>query len=223
LLAALEAAAGPQGQLRAAVDALSGQPPPSPLQIRLAFARAGRLTGNATVRLDGPLPIDASLAGWTADQLARLVILFASIEQLPTSEQVGLVETLYRTGSEHEQSVVARALAWLPNAASYAALAAEATRTNIVTVFAALACENPYPATHLEDLNFNQMVVKAIFMELDTSRISSLDTRVTPELVRMLTDYGAERRAAGRVVPRDIERITQTFSQRKSPLPGNNP
>ena len=38
--------------------------------------------------------------------------------------------------------------------------------SNAVNVFAALACENPFPCQHMADLSLNQMVLKAVFVEL---------------------------------------------------------
>jgi hypothetical protein len=48
------------------------------------------------------------------------------------------------------------------------------------------------------------MVLKAIFVGVDTSEIVGLEGHVTPELLRMADDYAAERRAAGRTIPNDI-------------------
>jgi hypothetical protein len=75
-------------------------------------------------------------------------------------------------------------------------------------VFEAIACENPYPAAHFPELNFNQMVLKALFTGVALERVIGLDGRVTPELARMANDYASERRAAGRSVPADIWRVT---------------
>jgi hypothetical protein len=74
-------------------------------------------------------------------------------------------------------------------------------------VFEAIAAENPYPATHFPDPNLNQMELKAVFVEVAVDRIQGLDERITPELARMAEDYAAERRAAGRPVPADVDHI----------------
>ena len=72
-------------------------------------------------------------------------------------------------------------------------------------MFEALACENPYPAAHFPERNFNQMVLKALFNSIELSRIDGLSGRRNAELSRMARDYAAERRAAGRAVPADID------------------
>jgi hypothetical protein len=71
-------------------------------------------------------------------------------------------------------------------------------------VFEAIACENPFPALYFSEQSFNQMVLKAVFIEVAVERILGLTARITPELRRMAADYASERRAAGRSVPDDV-------------------
>jgi len=80
-------------------------------------------------------------------------------------------------------------------------------RTNARRVFEAIACDNPYPERHFPELEFNQMVIKAIFREVPVSRIEGLARRNGPELRRMARDYASERRAAGRPIPSDVDLI----------------
>jgi hypothetical protein len=102
---------------------------------------------------------------------------------------------------------VLRALPFLPERSRFVTMAIEACRTNVQTVFQAIACENPLPADDFPDLNFNQLVLKALFNGVAISRIVGLSRRLGPELARMASDYAAERRAAGRSVPPDIDLV----------------
>jgi hypothetical protein len=95
----------------------------------------------------------------------------------------------------------------LPDPARFVDVGAGACRTSVQSVFEGICCENPYPAAHFPPLNFNQMVLKALFTEASLDRIVGLAARITPELARMAGDYASERRAAGRSVPSDIERL----------------
>jgi len=106
-----------------------------------------------------------------------------------------------------ERQAILRALPFLPSQERFVPLAADATRSNVLPVFEALACENPFPAEHLPEQNFNQLVMKALFNGVKLSRIRGLGWRVGPELSRMAGDYAAERRAAGRPVPADIDLV----------------
>ena len=79
-----------------------------------------------------------------------------------------------------------------------------------------MACENTFPARHFQDLNFNQMVLKAIFTETACRRIVGLATRTTGELARMVEGYASERRAAGRSVPDDCGQIVELAARRQT-------
>ena len=103
-----------------------------------------------------------------------------------------------------EQQSWLRAIALWPEAKAFLPQAIDACRTNIIPVFEALACENPYPAAHFPERNFNQMVLKAMFNTIALARIVGRPARLNPELSRMARDYAAERTAAGRTVPADI-------------------
>ncbi len=88
----------------------------------------------------------------------------------------------------------------------------DACRTNILPLFEAVACENPYPAQHFPERNFNQLVLKALFNGVALSRVVGLASRLNADLTRMAGDYADERRAAGRAVPADIGLAMQNRS-----------
>ena len=126
---------------------------------------------------------------------------------MPAHQQIAVVETCYRQGDTLERQAVLRALALLPNPPSYCSLAVDAGRSHIKPLFEAIACENPYPAAYFPDLNFNHMVLKALFLGIELKRVRGLEERLTPELARMAEDYRAERRASGRSIPEDLNRL----------------
>jgi len=106
-----------------------------------------------------------------------------------------------------EQEALLRALSILPNQGRFLAMAVEACRANVQTVFEAIACENPYPSCHFPESNFNQLVLKAIFTGVALRRIVGLSDRVTPTLKGMVSDHIKERTAAGRPVHEDVALI----------------
>lgn len=140
---------------------------------------------------------------WTQDDAARALLLMTRLG--PTGE--GLTDAalacLEQSDAREQQSWL-RALPLWPEGAAFLPHAIESCRTNIIPVFEALACENPYPAAHFPERNFNQLVLKALFNSIALSRVVGLGSRLNPELSRMARDYAAERRAAGRAVPADI-------------------
>lgn len=179
--------------------------------VRTALAGIGRRLHGRTLppaeeaRLSRALAAPA--AGWDVGLTGRVALVLTAAALQPEQAQVAYVRQLYLRGDGDEQAAVLRSLFLLPEPVRFVDLAVEACRTNVVDVFAAIACENAFPARYLPEPNFNQMVLKAIFVGLDTQRIVRLGSRATPSLKRMVGDFASERRAAGRPVPADTDRI----------------
>lgn len=143
----------------------------------------------------------SAVAHWTVDELGRVALL---VKSDAGGAPVAAIEQLYFRGDNRERQAVLKALPLVADPSRCLSLAVEACRTSVDDVFRAIACDNPFPAGHFPPLNFNQMVLKALFTGMPVSGIIGLADRVTPELLRMAGDYAAERRAAGRSVPEDI-------------------
>ena len=86
----------------------------------------------------------------------------------------------------------------LPYPEHFIDLAIDGLRSNITSVFNAIALHNPYPADYFAEAAWNQMVLKAVFVDSPLSHIQGLDARANDKLARMLGDYAHERWAAGR-------------------------
>jgi hypothetical protein len=176
-----------------------------------AFALASRQTGRAPVE---PSPADLAhlravgvawpVAPWGLDGLTRSGLLLHAAAGLAPGELDALVEACFLQGDTRERQAVLRTLSLLPDPGRFVPLGVEACRTSVQPVFEAIACENPFPARHFPESSFNQMVLKAVFIEVAVGRILGLETRITAELRRMAADYASERRAAGRSVPDDV-------------------
>jgi hypothetical protein len=157
----------------------------------------------ATLRAQGA-PISEI---YTLVDLARTVLLLRALSLLDCEGGVALFKEAFQKGDSGEQVSTLRALCFLPDPLDFLDAVIDATRTNVLQVFEAVANDNPYPAEHFPELNFNQLVMKALFMEVPLSRVVGLKSRVTPELSRMASDYASERSAAGRKVPADVALI----------------
>ena len=179
-------------------------------QILRAYTAASRQAGRAALKATEDeiqslraLDPDISLTQWTTDDVARAVLLLMAAQASPAQFH-DAATGCYEHGDAREQQSWLRALPVFPKPERFLSTAIDACRTNIVPIFEAIACENPFPARHFPERNFNQLVLKALFNGIAMARITGLSSRLNHELARMAADYAAERRAAGRSVPPDI-------------------
>src|SRR5581483_13366 len=141
---------------------------------------------------------------WTVADAARALLLLTAAESIDADAFQALATACLDRGDAREQESWMRSVPLLPAAERFLPLVIDACRTNVVPLFEAIACDNPYPAEHFPDRNFNQLVLKALFNNIPIARIVGLRRRMNAELSRMASDYAAERRRAGRPVPADI-------------------
>jgi hypothetical protein len=147
----------------------------------------------------GPLHLDH----WSTSELARTVLILAAMEVTPDAGE-GAIDFLFRQGDETERATIARGLALFDDRARLKHLIIEAGRANSLQLVSAVSQCNPYPKVHYTEHEFNQLVLKNLFIGQPIARIMGLEERANPELSRMCEDYYDERTAAGREVPCDI-------------------
>jgi hypothetical protein len=179
----------------------------TPDQLLQSYTEASRQLGNAPLPAHPTTtyPSAPQFEGWTLEDAGRLVFLLARHEALTDAERSSAeAMACYEQGDTREQRSWLRGVAWLPDPRRYLQLVIDACRTNIVPLFEAVACDNPYPGRYFPDRNFNQLVLKALFNNVSLARIQGLAGRANAELARMAGDYAAERQAAGRTIPSDI-------------------
>ena len=158
-----------------------------------AWSAGGRRLGHAAVG-----------ERWTADEAGRALLLARHLGTLAGDAHAAFVLALYEKGELREQVALLKALAFLPGPRRFAEVATSAMRSNALDLIEAIACDNPYPAAHLPDAAFNQLVLKAMFNGLSPRRIAGLERRRNRELARMADAWVRERHAAGRAVPVDV-------------------
>jgi hypothetical protein len=180
-------------------------------EIQRVFTACGRRAGKAPVELS-PHEVDGlhaygvtwPIRGWALDELCRAVWLVDSERFVDELTWPRVVARCFEEGEIRERQAVLRALPLLSGPHAHVPLAVSACRTHVVPIFEAIACDNPYPARYFPDLHFNQMALKAAFLELSLARIIGIEERRSRELDRMVRDYKAEREAAGRPVAADL-------------------
>ena len=136
----------------------------------------------------------------TDDLVRATILLEAARVEDDALAWIATASACYENGDAREQQSWLRAISLLPLAERFAAFGIDACRSHIQPMFEAIACDNPYPAKYFPDSNFNQLVLKALFIGAPLARVVGLRRRLNPELSRMARDYASERRAAGRPV-----------------------
>lgn len=140
---------------------------------------------------------------WSVDQVGRLFLLIAAS---PPETFHQRLETLCVTGDVGELVTWYRGLPLYPYDESLQFRATEGLRTNMRSVFEAVAHDNPFPRERFDESTWNHMVLKALFIGSPLYPIQGLDERANPALARMLCQYAHERWAAKRTISPELWR-----------------
>ncbi len=189
-----------------------------PMQLAMAIGLAPRKVGKADLDLK-PDEAEAGRAarsgldatGWSVDQAVRILLVLAGYRGDDDRFVAGL-DRILAAAEIGEQIALLRGLPLFPAPEKLLHRAAEGVRSAMQPIFEAVAHRNPYPREHFSEAQWNQMVVKALFIESRLWPIQGLDARHNPDLARMLIDYAAERRAAGRSISPELWRCVAPFA-----------
>lgn len=183
----------------------------------LAFSATPRFVGKSILQLQetdleraGSLRAGFNPVNWTSDQVARTLLLLANSHQ-DKETFLNRLNQLFDTAEMGELVALYASLPLLPYPDAFKLRAAEGIRTNMGTVFEAIALNNPYPADYLDEGAWNQMVLKTVFVGKPLYKIYGLEKRSNPTLARILSDYAHERWAAGRTVTPELWRPIGPF------------
>ncbi|MFE8990517.1 EboA domain-containing protein [Streptomyces collinus] len=162
----------------------------------LRLAEAGRRCGPAHADAARVLILDAARAG--TDALTRV----------------------YFQGTADERRAVLHALPHLVSGPGALPLIEDALRTNDTRLLSAAV--GPYAARHLTAHAWRHAVLKCLFTGVPVDHVADLPRRSAGdgELTRMLADYAAERTAAGRSVPEDLDRVLDLTESVTPAAPG---
>lgn len=183
-----------------------------------AFSAVPRYTGKNDLELT-PEDKDAASAvrigwnpsHWSVDQVARTLLVLA-LPQDHAEQYLQTLEQVFNAADVGELVTLYQALPVLPYPKQLRDRAAEGVRSNMTAVFNAVALRNPYPASYLNDIAWNQIVLKALFVGSPLHLIYGLNQRANSELARMLVDYAHERWAAKRTVSQEIWGLVEPFT-----------
>ncbi|MEV0953391.1 EboA domain-containing protein [Promicromonospora sp. NPDC050249] len=184
-----------------------------PDSITRAFAFAARRVGRAPRQ---PETDPSGVVHGTVDDAARAALVVALADAAGTGPDCAeRLVSLYRQGDAAERRGVLRGLDALTERGGDAGalvaagldLAADALRTNDPSLVAAAV--GPFGARYLDQHTWRHAILKLVFQGVSLAAASGLAARADDELDRMARDFAAERQAAGRPVPPDLDRLTK--------------
>ncbi len=141
---------------------------------------------------------------FSLDELCRLTLLLKV-------NQKEWISTLIGSSDRRELIAIYKSVQYLPLAKDLVFEMTDGLRTNMVDVFDAIALQNAFPLKYFTQNAWNQMVLKAIFMERPVYLIPGLDERKNQALAETLQDFVKERWSAGRKVHPELWRLFEGF------------
>ncbi|HSI75955.1 MAG TPA: EboA domain-containing protein [Lunatimonas sp.] len=183
----------------------------------LSFSQASRFFPKDKLTLS-----DSDIAGakslrkdWRPETWNLLVAARAYLAMHVPAEPVESWRTqlsrLFETGDIYEQEALYATLCILPHQELLASRASEGLRSNMTTIFDAVALNNPFPAEQLNEMAWNQLVLKAIFLQRPMYQIIGIDARNNRGLAETLLDAVRERWSAHRSVMPELWRFVSPF------------
>ena len=175
-----------------------------------AFTATARTLGRKPLGADDVCIAGASgdlpLAGTTTDVAGR-VLLLCTLAQAAPQQLPAAVKAAYEEGDSHEKLAVMRALPLLPEAERFVEIALDIGRCNELELFSSLAAHNPYPSRHYNELAWNKLYMKAVFIDVPLAQMIGVEARHNAELARMALEYVEQQESAGRRFPNEIWQV----------------
>lgn len=203
------------GKISTMAEALAGDA--EDWEVYSSFSAVPRYTGKSPLKLtDDELKEARNIrtgwdpSQWSVDQLARTLLLL-SIAERDKDEFFDKLEKLFISSDMGEAEALYQSLPVLPYPDELKDRAAEGIRSNITSVFTAVAQRNPYPADFLDEDAWNQVVLKSLFVQTPLYLIIGIDRRANAKLADILVEYAHERWSAGREVSPELWRPVGPF------------
>lgn len=175
-------------------------------QFAVAFVSMPRKTGKGIISLSAAEEKEIQLIRpgvmireWSLDHLSR-VLLLMHLSPVNQAEYFNTIEKLFSNAEMNELVALYSALPFFAYPEMWRKRCADGIRSNIGIVLDSIICHNPYPAEQLDELAWNQLVLKAIFTDKPIHQIIGLQERANPDLAYSLAGYAEERWAAHRTV-----------------------
>jgi hypothetical protein len=143
-----------------------------------------------------------SFSNWNLLEALRVSLILAQ-PNLSSPEFAKVFGDAFQFADEGELCAFYKAIPFLPQPERFSWHMKEACRSNMRSLFCAAACDNPFPLQHFDEIAWNQLIMKALFIEVPLAQVYGVELRLSEKLVAMTRDFIAERTSAGRGIPQD--------------------
>lgn len=137
-------------------------------------------------------------------EIIRIFLLLTLFEQHKGLNKRTSLKQYYQAGDSAEKMAFLKGLSVLDEDGEAINIAVNAARCNSLDEFSALTLNNAYPAKHFAELNFNQLVLKALFNGLEIDNVIKLANRANTNLANMCFSYAIEQALAQRIPPASL-------------------
>jgi len=146
------------------------------------------------------------MRAWDTHRLARMLLLL-NLRDLMEADYVRVLNHLFDYADISEMVALYSSLIVLEYPDHWKSVCVEGIRMNIGLVHEAIMYDNPYPFFYLDNAAWNQLILKAIFNDMQLAYIVGIYARMNEPLISALLDYVAEREAAGRTVSLPVRKL----------------
>lgn len=150
-------------------------------------------------------------SNWSLSGAARILVL-SQMAQTRGESFMATYRDICRTADVTELIELYSALPLLRPHTLLDQQIGDGLRSNMRSVFEAIAHRNPYPSENFDQHRWNHMILKLLFIDSTLAPVQQLDQRANPELATILCDYAHERWAAGRPVSCELWRCVGPFA-----------
>ncbi|MGR3857222.1 EboA domain-containing protein [Chryseobacterium indologenes] len=148
---------------------------------------------------------------WNLQQFCQCLLMVC----VPEDQNIAIVKKLTQSADISELISIYKGIFFLENAYEFVPLVEEGIRTNITSVFDAVALLNPFAARYLPQQSWNQLVFKALLKGRPLYQIINLDLRKNEQLAFITTGYIHERWSERKTVSPEIWRLMEGFVNRE--------
>jgi hypothetical protein len=163
------------------------------------FGKSHLTTTEEEVKKANTLRKDWRIDRWSLTQTARTYLLLSFAEKYPERFNETL-DKIIGAADMFELIAIYQAMSLFPNPDRYSLHATNGIRSNMISVFDAIALNNPYPADYFNDLAWKQVVLKTLFVDSRIEQVIGIKRRAHQDLGTALCNTVEERFAAHRPI-----------------------